>query len=234
MSFGAALGANKTVNQLNALTQIATPDQVHVWDTSALASKKLSAYQLGAMMYFPDWGEADQGAASAGGNLTVKDFVDLAGSNNAIICLSNLGNVNADYRFQTAETIPSNITLHFQRGARLDPDSGITVTVNSPSHIDAVDSQEIKTGGGESPLVGWGGWGTTVRTMPRLFRQSSTFWRLRVVVLSISLRVSIVLHPKSPRRQDTFIGRGKDTSRLLSSTTSVYQTSSFLGERTIV
>lgn len=87
---------------------------------------------LGGNYYFPDASQADQGVAV--GSVTVKDFVDsIAVVAQATIVLSrgSTGNIT-DYTFLTSETIPSNITLKFELGARASIAVGETLTINGP------------------------------------------------------------------------------------------------------
>jgi hypothetical protein len=57
-----------------------------------------------------------------------------------------------DYRITSAlfddEPICRNVLLHFQSGARLAPDTGVTVKIYSPENITASPRQQIHTGGG--------------------------------------------------------------------------------------
>jgi len=123
-----------------------------------------------------DSGVTDHGAATAEGNRSVKDFVDAySGSTPIAIELSHIRDPSSgtssytDFRFQTAETIPADIKIIMGRGTRLDPDSGVTVTVSGgPGQIKAEKDQMIITGdgtvafsiGGELPL-GWYGFSAT-------------------------------------------------------------------------
>jgi len=76
----------------------------------------------------PDYEAPDQGAADAT-YTTVKDIIDgLAVDEEATIFFPhNSGGVTTAYIFLTAETIPSNVSLEFENGAMLVPDSGVTV-----------------------------------------------------------------------------------------------------------
>ena len=68
---------------------------------------------------------------------SVKDLVDLIGSNKAIIIFEYHDGINTDYIFRNAdtiqgndETIPANIILKFQNGARISVGAGETLTIN--------------------------------------------------------------------------------------------------------
>ncbi len=113
---------------------------------------------LGGNYYFPDASQADQGVAV--GSVTVKDFVDsIAVTAKATIAFSrgNTGNTT-DYTFLTSETIPSNITLKFEPGARVSIAVGETLTINGPFEAGLY---QVFTGAGS--VVG--GVSTTTRTI---------------------------------------------------------------------
>jgi len=75
----------------------------------------------------PDYQEADQGATGHG--RSIKAYVDRIGTDNTTLLLTNkAGRASTTYTLSTSETIPSNITLKFERGAILSIDSGKTLT----------------------------------------------------------------------------------------------------------
>ena len=53
-----------------------------------------------------------------------------------------------DYRISTDLKVPENITLYFENGARLNPNSGVTVTLSTPENVIAQPNQQIITGDG--------------------------------------------------------------------------------------
>lgn len=81
--------------------------------------------------YYPDYTEADQGVV--GNANTINYYVDLIGSNEATLYFRhNSGSQFTDYTLLTSETIPSNIKLEFEKGARIDVNTGVTFTINGP------------------------------------------------------------------------------------------------------
>ena len=82
----------------------------------------------------------DQGVAGDG--RSVKDIVDLVGTDIATMVFSNpTGTASTTFTLTTSETIPSNITLVFHGGAILD--GAGTITFDSPEQIEAGDRQQI-------------------------------------------------------------------------------------------
>uniref|UniRef100_A0A6M3IPE9 Putative pectate lyase n=1 Tax=viral metagenome TaxID=1070528 RepID=A0A6M3IPE9_9ZZZZ len=103
-------------------------DDVQIW----APSQSFNGIGQNVTSYEPDYQEADQGADSGASN-TVKYFVDTIGTDKSTILLRhNSGVSETPYTFATAETIPSNITLMLEPGAKLDIDSGATLTINGP------------------------------------------------------------------------------------------------------
>ncbi len=87
----------------------------------------------GAMTaFYPDPSQSDQGAATVAGNLTVKDFVDSNGTSkiaSIVLRRGSTGN-NTDYTFLTSGSIPSNIALRLEPGARVNL-TGVNLTVGN-------------------------------------------------------------------------------------------------------
>jgi len=80
-------------------------------------------------VYFVDSSESDQGANGSG--RSVKDILDLVGSNGGTIIFSHTGAATTTtYTFSTNTTIPSNVKLQIQQGAIISIDSGITLTMS--------------------------------------------------------------------------------------------------------
>jgi hypothetical protein len=112
-----------------------------------------------------DPSESDQGAATVSGDKTVKDLVDKFGANPGTITLyHNTGETNTTYTFDTSETIPANITLKIEPGARIARTTGDEVltiystenlNVGSRQQITAVDMLAFTIGGKASPWW-WG------------------------------------------------------------------------------
>lgn len=96
--------------------------------------------------FFPDAAAADQGVTGDGN--TIKSAVDSIGATNkGTIYLRHAGGGEfTDYTFSTSETIPTNIILEFEPGARLSIDSGKTVTHHRLPR--AVPGLQIFTGSG--------------------------------------------------------------------------------------
>ena len=83
------------------------------------------------LSFYPDPSEADQGSATAGGNRTVKDFINTIGSSPAVIVLISTGASNyTDYAVLTDLEIPSNILVYAHHGARFSVPAGVTLTIN--------------------------------------------------------------------------------------------------------
>lgn len=105
--------------------------------------------------YYPDYNELDHGVVGFGS--TIKAIVDEIGTTNkaTIYFCHNSGNEFTDYILGTAETIPSNINLEFEQGARIKPAIGVTLTVYSPENIIALPRQQIidTTNNSTNPLV---------------------------------------------------------------------------------
>ena len=96
--------------------------------------------------YFPDFMESDQGAQSSGASM--KDMIIALGSNNGTIVLCHTDRdfvTSTNYLLLTSETIPSNINLKIEKGAKISIASGKTLTING--NIEAGD-YEIFTGSG--------------------------------------------------------------------------------------
>jgi hypothetical protein len=142
-----AWGADSKITNLGAISSVAADDPIAIVDVSEDPdiTKKVSIGEFVALAYFADSSEADQGAAGSG--RSVKDLVDLIGSNNATIVFIHHGSANTDYVFGTNETIPANITLSFQNGARISVSTAKTLTLETTSII-AKGSEEIFIGAG--------------------------------------------------------------------------------------
>ena len=127
-----AWGADSAIGNLGEIGSVAADDQIAIVDVSENpdVTKRSSISDFVALAYFADSTEADQGVAGSG--RSVKDLVDLIGSNNATIVLTHHGSATTDYIFGTDETIPSNITLKIQNGARASISSAKTLTINGP------------------------------------------------------------------------------------------------------
>jgi hypothetical protein len=80
--------------------------------------------------YYPDYSAADQGVT--GDSNTLKYYIDLIDSDQATIVLRhNSGSATTTYTLTTSETIPANITLVIERGARFSGAGKLTM-VNDP------------------------------------------------------------------------------------------------------
>ena len=95
--------------------------------------------------YYPDWNELDQGKPSTGASL--KDLIDARGGDSATIILTHthFSDVETLYVLSTSETVPANINLKIEKGAKISISGGVTLTING--NIDAGD-YEIFTGSG--------------------------------------------------------------------------------------
>ncbi|MBU2395708.1 MAG: hypothetical protein KKH70_20430, partial [Gammaproteobacteria bacterium] len=80
-------------------------------------------------LHWVDASETDQGAAGSGES--VKDIVDAVGATkNATMIFSHSGSGNTTtYSFGTSETIPTNIDVIVEAGARLAIATGVTLTI---------------------------------------------------------------------------------------------------------
>ena len=81
--------------------------------------------------YWVDYSEADQGAAGSGNS--VKDLVDAIGTTKSatLFFKHNAADGNTTtYTFSTSETIPSNINIIIQNGARIAISNGVTLTIS--------------------------------------------------------------------------------------------------------
>lgn len=79
--------------------------------------------------FIVDSSESDQGANGSGSS--VKDLIDSIGSDEAtIVFLNDSGSSTTTYTVSTGITIPSNIEVRVQKGARLSVASGQTVAIN--------------------------------------------------------------------------------------------------------
>ncbi|MCK5614460.1 hypothetical protein KAR91_72015 [Candidatus Pacearchaeota archaeon] len=104
--------------------------------------------------FFPDSSQADQGAATGGGNLTVKDFVDSNGATKkaTMFFIHDLVGNTTVYTFSTTETITDNITIVLQNGAYLTDDvSDADLTINGA--IIAGGYQVIDWGTGSGNII---------------------------------------------------------------------------------
>lgn len=79
--------------------------------------------------YYPEPSAADQGATSNG---SLKYWVDLIGSDEATVVFGHKGidGSTTTYTFSTSITVPSNIRIVVEKGARLSTGSGKTITCN--------------------------------------------------------------------------------------------------------
>jgi hypothetical protein len=111
--------------------------------------------------FYPDYTAADQG--TTGSNNTLKYYIDTIGADQATIVLRhNSGAATTTYTLTTAETIPENIKLKFEKGAILFLVGKLTVY--SAFNIEAQASQTIFslgvfpefTKGGEVSVIWFG------------------------------------------------------------------------------
>lgn len=121
-------------------------------DTSGAAitaAVDLRAIYVNVATVYPDYHVVDHGAA--GSNSNIKYFVDSIGTTNkaTIYLRHNSGGEFTDYNFATADdyTANANISFVFERGARIVPSTGVTVTLPSPNII-AQPNQQIFSGAG--------------------------------------------------------------------------------------
>jgi len=91
------------------------------------------SYLMAMHGYWVDSSEANQGIAGSGNS--VKDLVDSIGTSKkaTLVLKHNAADGNTTtYTFGTSETIPSNIELVVQHGARIAISTGVTLTINGP------------------------------------------------------------------------------------------------------
>ena len=108
--------------------------------------------------YYPDYSAVDHGVT--GSDNTIKYYVDTIGTTNkaTVLLRHNSGGEWTDYVFSTTDdyTSNTNIKFVFEKGARLAPATGITVTLPAPENIEAQPNQQIFTGDGTIAFAGAG------------------------------------------------------------------------------
>ena len=82
------------------------------------------------MKFFCCSNESDMGASGDGQSLY--DFKSIIGSGNGHIVFANTKNDTTTYMFSTSISIPSNIVIEVENGARLTLATGVTLTIEGP------------------------------------------------------------------------------------------------------